>query len=80
MRLDPPVAISNGAFLIVLSVGAWAPGTGNAILTCCYVTVGVLNIANGIRAMLKSRRKIRKSRRGIEVILAALPESAERAE
>ena len=77
MRLDPPVAITIGAFLIVLSVGAWVPKSGDAILTCCFVIVGALNVANGIRAMLRSRTEIRKSRRGFEVIWAAPPERAE---
>jgi hypothetical protein len=78
MHLDPPVAITLGAFNIVVSVGAWEPKIGRAILTCCFVAVGFFNMAYGIRAMLRSRAETTKSRRGFEVICAAPPEGAER--
>jgi uncharacterized integral membrane protein len=74
MNLDPPVAITTGAFGIVVSVGAWEPKIGSAILTSYFVATGCLLIFLGIRKMLRSRAEIRKSRRGFEVIFAAPPD------
>ncbi len=74
MNLDPPVAITTGAFGIVLSVGAWEPKIGSAILTSWFVALGLILIISGIRKMLQSRAEIRNSRRGFEVIFAAPPD------